>query len=338
MVSVKIKLHFCMRLLKRYACEKYIFASGYVKGTHAKNEPIFACSLLKVPHTKIDYLHRCFFSSLFPLRHIKIFTSPLNLLLSPLSLFLSLPLLSLSLPLLSSSDRTVGGLRWWRRRLHLLPRWATKPPSRRRHGLHLLHRLATSDGPNADEEAGESGWEGGVAMGARHSGWRVPWQAGWRRNSSTSSSTAPFRVDLAAGPPHVHEFGNGTTDLARATARAVVAAGGHLNTTADEEVPRSQRLHILHRQATPPPLSRADPMVAWRIQQRRRREARRRGLAGLEVGFFLEILFYLSRSFIFAYGRYNHPYAKIGLSHAGAPPARMEKTLFLLTFWCKRLA
>lgn len=123
-------------------------------------------------------------------------------------------------------------------------------------------------------------------MGARHSGWRVPWQAGWRRNSSTSSSTAPFRVDLAAGPPHVHEFGNGTTDLARATARAVVAAGGHLNTTADEEVPRSQRLHILHRQATPPPLSRADPMVAWRIQQRRRREARRRGLAGLEVGFF----------------------------------------------------
>lgn len=107
MASVKIKLHFCMRLLKRYACEKYIFAGGYVKGTHAKNEPIFARGLLKVPHTKIDYLHRCFFSSLFPLRHIKIFTSPLNLLLSPLSLFLSLSLSSLSLsssPLFLRSD------------------------------------------------------------------------------------------------------------------------------------------------------------------------------------------------------------------------------------------
>lgn len=172
MASVKIKLHFCMRLLKRYACEKYIFAGGYVKGTHAKNEPIFACGLLKVPHTKIDYLHRCFFSSLFPLRHIKIFTSPLNLLLSPLSLFLSLPLLS-------SSGRTAGR------------RPASGSDRLRRLDDLLLHRLPLMRiWPPLGAMSADPGWRGGSSMidGGRHGGGRRPSQvAGGRRSSSTSS-------------------------------------------------------------------------------------------------------------------------------------------------------
>lgn len=239
--------------------------------------------------------------------------------------------------------RGEGG--WEARQLHLLHRRAS-PLSGRVAGFA---GSATSGSANVDKEAGGAGereaWR--LARCAVASAWRGGSTAPFLRGSCCRS-TPGARIRRRHGGSGVGDGGGAVASGGRlgiVVDKEVAGCGaGRLGTAVDEEVAGSGRLHILHRRATPPPASRADPvttmmrgavvadLVAGAAAADLVADATTAGASGARVwDFFLEILLILVIFYFCMQSIYAPACMRVHHQHG-------KKMLSSQAFWCKRLA